>query len=508
MKPVLLKILLLAFFVLLFDLFFWEKAPGLNLVLFFVLLGGASLWQHKGALRAPHVRLTLAGTLLAGTFFLLYGSLSAGLVFVLSFAAFQGFVLLPAARSLPAALGNAISNVALAPGHFAQELATLPRLPRRGRRPLTVLSLSLVPLVVALVFLVLFRNANPRFDALVGGVLDGIGEFLGEFFSAISLAHLFFLLLGLFVALAVLYARGLRGIREWDAHATETLSRKGVRAMMRRLIMRFRMLALKREFVVALILVWMVNLIAFVVNIIDINWIWFGFEVPENFDLKQFVHEGTYLLIVSILLAMGIMFYYFRGNLNFYTRNKWLRIGCYVWIAQNVVLVISVFLRNYHYMDFHGLAYKRIGVLFFLALTLFGLWTLYQKIRHQRTFFHVVRRNAWATYAILLVIAAVNWDVFIVKYNIAQYGKADIDIEFLLLRSDKTLPIVDQHRHIFEGKHFQKDNRVYGENMIEFLDKRIVAFRKRSSRRHWMGWNLADANAKTYFGGRKRTETP
>src|SRR5436190_305225 len=134
---------------------------------------------------------------------------------------------------------------------------------------------------------------------------------------------------------------------------------------------------LERERRMGMVLLVVVNALLLVVNVIDISWVWFDFEVPENFSLKQFVHEGTWMLIISILLSILILLHLFRGNLNFYRRTHALKLLASLWIGQNFILGISVFLRNYHYIGFHGLAYKRIGVIVFLALVLVGLVTLY-----------------------------------------------------------------------------------------------------------------------------------
>ena len=160
----------------------------------------------------------------------------------------------------------------------------------------------------------------------------------------------------------------------------------------------------------------LVNVLLLVVNAIDINWLWFGFVPAPGFDLTQFVHEGTYVLIFSILLAMGIVLWFFRRNLNFYQPGlPWLRWGATVWVLQNAVLAVSVGLRNYYYILHSGLAYKRIGVCFFLLLTFFGLGTVLLKIWQRRSAYSLVRLNSLAAYAVLLLLAAGNWEVWIAE---------------------------------------------------------------------------------------------
>ena len=128
----------------------------------------------------------------------------------------------------------------------------------------------------------------------------------------------------------------------------------------------FRALDLRKEWLAALAVFGLVNVLLLIVNIIDINWLWFGFVPEPNFDLAQFVHEGTYVLIFSILLAMGIVLCS-SGAILISTVPacpgfaRELPFGCckmQCWPGRWG-------LRNYYYILHSGLAYKRIGVCFF-----------------------------------------------------------------------------------------------------------------------------------------------
>jgi len=91
----------------------------------------------------------------------------------------------------------------------------------------------------------------------------------------------------------------------------------------RRGIIGFKTMGLLNEYRTAVFLFVILNLLLLIVNSIDIYWVWFNFEWNGQY-LKQFVHEGTYLLIFSILLSLILTLYFFRGNLNFLKKNRWL----------------------------------------------------------------------------------------------------------------------------------------------------------------------------------------
>jgi hypothetical protein len=230
----------------------------------------------------------------------------------------------------------------------------------------------------------------------------------------------------------------------------------------------------------------LVNALLLVVNAIDINWLWFGFVPKPGFDLTQFVHEGTYVLIFSILLAMGIVLWVFRRNLNFYAPGlPWLRWGATVWVLQNAVLAVSVGLRNYYYIVHCGLAYKRIGVCFFLLLVFFGLGTVLLKIWQRRSAYSLVRLNSLAVYAVLLLLAAGNWEVWMARYNL-QARFRTIDVGFLLDMPGRVLPTLVANRELLNTTAELTAEGKYGEYTVvsaaeaqSRLDARVATWKAR-----------------------------
>ncbi|MBU6120814.1 DUF4153 domain-containing protein [Hymenobacter siberiensis] len=315
----------------------------------------------------------------------------------------------------------------------------------------------LVPLGILGAFHLLFAVANPRHEALSSQALARLGEWLVRLLPDISLGHLLFIALGFLVTAGVVIVVPVYYFADHESRFGEFVRRQRDRVAsfgVRRPDFGFRntrMLDLRKEFLVAAAVFGLVNVLLLAVNAIDINWLWFGFEPAPMFDLAQFVHEGTYVLIFSILLAMGIVLWFFRRNLNFYAPGlPWLRWGATVWVAQNVVLAASVGLRNYYYILNSGIAYKRIGVCFFLLLVFFGPAMVLLKIWHRRSAYSLVRLNSLAAYAVLLLLAAGNWEVWIAEYNL-QARFRSVDIGFLLAMPGRTLPTLVAHRSALDA---------------------------------------------------------
>jgi hypothetical protein len=241
-----------------------------------------------------------------------------------------------------------------------------------------------------------------------------------------------------------------------------------------------------------------------VVNIIDVNFLWLHFQYAEGKPVYKMVHEGTELLIVSIVLAMAILLFFFKGNLNFYKRNKWLKYGAYAWIIQNAMLVSSVFLRDYYYILKHGLAYKRIGVLFFLLMVLVGLLTVLLKIWNRKTNYFLFRVNAWTGIVVLVLATTIHWDEFIAGYNLKRKNTVDLDVSFLLSLSDKALPLIDTNIVAIQKR--QNDLQALATNrvdcdtcFIEQLKQREKQFAEKQQQFSWLSWNYADAYTKKYL---------
>ncbi|MCH5715015.1 DUF4153 domain-containing protein [Niabella hibiscisoli] len=76
-------------------------------------------------------------------------------------------------------------------------------------------------------------------------------------------------------------------------------------------------------------------------------------------NLSSEVHERVYVLILSIVMAIAVIMIYFQGLLNFDLQSGLLKKLSFVWIALNVLLILTVFLRNLEYVNAYGLTFKK-----------------------------------------------------------------------------------------------------------------------------------------------------
>ena len=301
---------------------------------------------------------------------------------------------------------------------------------RRSRR-LSVfrwLQQGALPVVVLMPFLILYSAGSDRFSKVIERVGAGLGELLG----ATSLPH--FLAVGLVGALLVL-PLFLPGNELDLAGKDAALSDQLLRQRMPRK-KRFRPTALLGEYRRGILTLLLLNGLIMVNNLTDLQFVWLDTAVLSPAVLSQYVHEGTYSLLLSILLAMLVVLFYFRGNLNFYRKNSLLRRLTYLWLAQNAFLALSVGVRNGHYVAEYGLAYGRIQIAFVLLLILVGLFTLYRKVRYTLTLSFLFQANGLALWLFLIAFGAVNWPGVITRVNLTQ-ARSEIDWDYLIHELDE-----------------------------------------------------------------------
>jgi hypothetical protein len=488
-----LVVLLLA---VLFDRLFWGQGLGLNLALFAPTVMLCSVFAFRRKVSIP-ARATLAGLAVCCAMVLVHGSVVAKVGTLMLLVVSAVLLLEPALRSLPFALLGGFVNLVHTPIGVAGVLGDgLKQMPAT-RSSWRWTRLAFLPVLVVLLYLVIYRAANPRFDALAAGFFGDFFDLLWDFISELFTPHMFFVGFAVIVcgALVHRFAPALFAGPAWPMN--ERLQR--VRRKRQQWLSPLAMGALDRERRAGVLLLVMVNVLLLIVNLVDISWVWFGFKVEEGFSLKQFVHEGTWLLILSILLSIAILLHLFRGNLNFHPKERLLRLLATIWIVQNFILGISVFLRNYHYIHFHGLAYKRIGVVVFLMLVLVGLVTLYLKIRERRTLYYLLRVNAWAAFVALVGLSMVNWDGLIVRFNLAHWNQGEIDVDNYLSMSDKVLPLLYADLPKVEAQMaHHRENRVRWVEHLDpatfraDLDRKRERFLRRYTTQDRRSWTLAD----------------
>ncbi len=475
-----------------YQILFWKEQMGLNTLIFSSIMGLFLYLLYREEEWSQAAKIMLGGTLISALLVVAHNSMLSKFIHLVSFAGLVGFVQQRELRFLWYACLLGFVGIFETPLKLQKYLKVAQTYSVNVNRGLRFLKIGIIPILVIGIFYILYYFANPNFANFSN---DFWGKFLWLWKLDLSPMRVLFTISSVFICAGILFPSQIKSFLFAEQSKTENLKRQ--RPAFGDVKIAFSIIGLKNEYRAGLFLIFALNVLLLIVNLTDIFYVWFGFEESTPQNLKTYVHEGTYLLITAILLAMSVLLFFFRQNLNFYPKRKYLLLGAYIWIFQNALLAISVGIRNYHYIDFHGLAYKRIGVFLFLTLTLYGLWTLYQKIRDHKTLYFLISRNAWALYAILLSCSSVNWDIMITKYNLNSPTKGAIDMVFMLRgMSDKNLFLLKQNEARL--KTFDTYPDIDQIEIQRLLMWKEGHFRQRTKNHSWPSWNFADHRNSKY----------
>lgn len=494
------------FFTGLITLLFYKQPFGLNLILFEAIFLGYLFTFEKIKLNTTNSLFSFGAVLITVFFTVYHHTLISYISNFLIFLLFLGVIIAPEVKSIINSLSLGFSNIIMAQRNIKLIHAGDKERSRPFKAVFKRFRIFFLPVIIILVFILIYSWSSPKFAEITGAITDFINEKISFILEYIEFSFFLMIIVSFLISVFLILRARNNTIIENDQKSTDELKRYRIKHNCS-----FGMTDLKNEYRSAVFLFVALNIIILVLNITDINSVWFNFEWEGQF-LKQFVHHGTYLLIFAILISIIIVLYFFRGNLNFFSKIKLIRTLSYIWIAQNVILTISVLIRNLYYIDHFALAYKRIAVMFFLLLTIYGLYTVFQKVKGKKTSYYLIRKNSFAWIIALVVATGFNWDVIIARYNFRHSETAFVHLNFLGRLSDNALHELDQpierlntirveQRKKYSGSSsgsFKLFDRVYDtpEEYFNRIGSRKRAFKQRYETQGILSWNYAEY--KTY----------
>jgi len=416
--------------VLLYSYLFYEQAAGINFLLFNLALVAGAAIKNPEARNNRSWLIVAAGSIISSACIMIYSSPLAIVTNILSLAILSVVSFSPK-TSVIVSLFLSFCSIG-----SSTVMMILDMIKRRknskeieNKRPIYVKVLMfMIVAVVTILFFVMYQNSNPLFKDFTKNInLDFI-----------SVPWLFFTLGGLLLLYGYYYVRHLGTLTSTEGEISNELDKE------KALSPGFfnRLFKEDTEMLTGVALFAVLNIMLLVLNILDLNYLWFDGTLPVGIKHKEFVHDGVGTLILSVILAILIILYFFRGRLNYNENNKWLRWFTYIWIAQNAFMIFSTAYRMNMYIEQSGISYKKIGVYVYLGLTLIGLASTFIKVIKQKSNWYLFRVNPQAYYAVMVLSCLVNWDVYITHFNInkAIHENKKLEKYYLVDLSYKNLP--------------------------------------------------------------------
>ncbi|WEK69347.1 MAG: DUF4173 domain-containing protein [Candidatus Chryseobacterium colombiense] len=163
------------------------------------------------------------------------------------------------------------------------------------------------------------------------------------------------------------------------------------------------------------------------------------YEIPKTpSQLSDETHERVISVIFSIIMAIAVIMFYFKGAFNFDKNAGILKILAKIWVVLNAVLIFSAMAKNTEYVQQLGLTYKRLGVYAFLILSIIGLVVTFIKIQKQKTNAFLFNQMLWCFYGMILVCSYFNWGGMATQYNIRNH-KGNFEFLHSLNYNDEVL---------------------------------------------------------------------
>lgn len=487
-----LKNIFLTFAVTAYICLFYKQSSGINFLIFNLLLIFFSGVINPLIIKKFHWKIVVLGAIISSSMIVWNHSALAIIANVISLILVIGITYNPLTSLYISVVHGVISLIVPFFKMLIQFLVDLanPKLPKsKGVSTMKTVSIYVIPLTITLVFYALYASANPVFGDLIK-----IPEL------NISLDLLAFSFVGWVVLSGFFSPFGSEELTKWDTAQTNTLTR-----IKRKIKRTFELTALKLEHKKGVIMLGMLNGLLLFFNIFDLSFILSGKKLPDGVDYSQYVHNGVNTLIFSIVLAIGIILFYFRANQNFYRNNQWLIRLTYLWILQNGLLLFGIIYKNQIYINEYGLTYKRIGVYVYLLMTFAGLFTTFWKVKYLKTVWFLFRKNTLIAYSILIINCLFNWDSLIAKNQINQFK--NIDVMYLLNLGDTVLPelqsLLTNKKVNLSGQikdYTQKNSSTeryrYGSTPIisqrQFIENQLKNFKEKYQKKEWQSWNYDD----------------
>lgn len=256
-----------------------------------------------------------------------------------------------------------------------------------------------LPIVLSSVFLFLFTSANP----IVTKWLSGFDfKALLEMFS---FGRLFFWIVMAAIVFAVIRPKLKRKRKKFVPDVFYKKKKP----------MGFAEWAFTKESVLRSLVIF--NVMFACQTLMDMNYLWAGSTLPDGITYAQYAHKGAYPLIVTALLAALFVLISQNAGKDV-AGSKMVQGLIYLWVAQNILLVVSSIYRTGLYVEIYALTYLRVAAFIWMGLVACGLvWIIMRSILNKSNTW-LINANVITTLSVLYIVSFVNVGAMIANYNV------------------------------------------------------------------------------------------
>jgi len=126
------------------------------------------------------------------------------------------------------------------------------------------------------------------------------------------------------------------------------------------------------------------NALFAVQSALDVTYLWSGLALPAGMTYASYAHHGAYPLMVTALMAGAFVLAAIQPGTSI-VRSRLVRALVFLWIGQNVLLVLSSMLRLDLYVEVYSLTEWRCAAFVWMLLVAAGLILIVARIVLERT---------------------------------------------------------------------------------------------------------------------------
>ncbi|WP_171098027.1 DUF4153 domain-containing protein [Ruegeria sp. HKCCD7255] len=206
-----------------------------------------------------------------------------------------------------------------------------------------------------------------------------------------------------------------------------------------------------------------------------------GLTLPDGMTYASYAHRGAYPLVATALLAGGFVLVTHR----MIAEDRIMRGLVYLWLAQNMILVVTAAIRLNLYVETYALTHLRVAAFIWMALVLSGLVLTVIQIHRGHDTGWLLRRNFVALTCTLYACCFVNFAGLIASYNLNHTNSLDHrDTYYLCNLGPNSFPAI----HAYESEH---DEQVCGAYWTERFTPKPVA--------NWREWGFRNWRIRAYY---------
>lgn len=181
------------------------------------------------------------------------------------------------------------------------------------------------------------------------------------------------------------------------------------------------------------------NLLFLVQTVMDIGVLTGGMTLPNGMTYAGYAHRGAYPLMITAILA-GL---FAVATHRTFKHSRYLRILMYVWLIQNLFLVVTAAIRLGLYADAYDLTHLRVAAFIWMGLVLIGLSLIMLQITREKSIAWLIRLNGISLMTTLYLCCFVNFAYLIAEFNFTNNSDlSDLDTEYICSLGEQALPVI------------------------------------------------------------------